>query len=104
MRFPARREFLVALALATTILAGCGGKSGDVAETGLKRVEATKTLRIGLEGTYPPFNFQDKDGQLAGFEVDFAKALAAQMGVKPSSTPRRSPACWAPWNPDASTW
>lgn len=82
MRFPARRELLIALGAGAVVLSGCGGKTGDVAETGLKRVEATKTLRVGLEGTYPPFNFQDKDGQLAGFEVDFAKALAAQMKVK----------------------
>ncbi|MFZ0266858.1 cystine ABC transporter substrate-binding protein [Caulobacter sp.] len=86
MRFPARRELLIAIGVglslgATAVLSGCG-KTGDVPESGLKRVEATKVLRIGLEGTYPPFNFQDKDGQLAGFEVDFAKALAAQMGVK----------------------
>jgi cystine transport system substrate-binding protein len=84
MRFPARRDFLLGLGLTGAVLAlsACGGKTGDVAESGLKHVEATKTLRIGLEGTYPPFNFQDKDGQLAGFEVDFAKALAAQMKVK----------------------
>ena len=89
MRFPARRELLIALGLgaATAALAACGGKTGNVAETGLKRVEASKTLRIGLEGTYPPFNFQDKDGQLAGFEVDFAKALAAQMKLKPEFQP-----------------
>ncbi|WP_165187709.1 cystine ABC transporter substrate-binding protein [Caulobacter soli] len=87
MRFPARRELMIALGLGALALAGCGGKTGNVAETGLKRVEATKTLRIGLEGTYPPFNFQDKDGQLAGFEVDFAKALAAQMKVKAEFAP-----------------
>jgi len=88
MRFPARRELLAGLGLGAValVLAGCG-KSGDAGETGLKRVETTKTLRIGLEGTYPPFNFQDKDGQLAGFEVDFAKALAAQMGVKAEFSP-----------------
>ncbi|MBO9710189.1 MAG: cystine ABC transporter substrate-binding protein [Caulobacter sp.] len=82
MRFPVRRDILLGLSAAALVLAACGGKSKDAAETGLKRVEATKVLRIGLEGTYPPFNFQDKDGQLTGFEVDFAKALAAQMGVK----------------------
>ena len=88
MRFSARRDFLIALGLsaAAATLAACG-KTGDVGETGLKRVETAKTLRIGLEGTYPPFNFQDKDGQLAGFEVDFAKALAAQMKVKPEFSP-----------------
>jgi cystine transport system substrate-binding protein len=107
MRFPARRELLIAPWLGR----GRGDGPGRLRrqdrrrpESGLKRVEATKTLRIGLEGTYPPFNFQDKDGQLAGFEVDFAKALAAQMGVKPSSTPRLSPACWGRWSPNASTW
>lgn len=89
MRFPARRDFLVGLGLGAggLVLAGCGGKPGADGETGLKRVEASKTLRIGLEGTYPPFNFQDKDGQLAGFEVDFAKALAARMKVKPDFRP-----------------
>jgi L-cystine transport system substrate-binding protein len=50
MRFPARRELLIVLAAAAT-LAGCGGKTGDVADTALKRIEATKTLRVGLEGT-----------------------------------------------------
>ena len=90
MRFSARRDFLLGLGLTSAglLLAGCGKSGADAGdETGLKRVEATKTLRIGLEGTYPPFNFQDKDGQLAGFEVDFAKALAAQMKVKPQFQP-----------------
>jgi cystine transport system substrate-binding protein len=45
-------------------------------------VKARGVLRVGLEGTYPPFNYQDASGQLTGFEVDLAKALAARMGVK----------------------
>jgi len=78
MRFPARRAVVAGLGLA--LLAACGKKP----ETGgaWDRIKASGTLRVGLEGTYPPFNFQDKDGQLAGFEVDFAKALAAQLGLK----------------------
>jgi cystine transport system substrate-binding protein len=89
MRFLARRDILLTLGAGGALaLAGCGDKSKSGAgQTTAQRVEATKTLRIGLEGTYPPFNFQDKDGQLAGFEVDFAKALAAQMGVKPAFSP-----------------
>ncbi len=87
MRFLARRDILMTLAAGGALsLAGCGGSKGS-AQTTAQRVEAIKTLRIGLEGTYPPFNFQDKSGQLAGFEVDFAKALAAQMGVKPVFSP-----------------
>lgn len=32
-------------------------------------------LRVATEGAYPPFNFIDERGQLAGFDVDIAGAL-----------------------------
>ncbi|RVD31934.1 transporter substrate-binding domain-containing protein, partial [Mesorhizobium sp. M4A.F.Ca.ET.020.02.1.1] len=38
-----------------------------------------KTLRIGTEGAYPPFNNLAADGQLVGFDVDIAKALCDEM-------------------------
>ncbi|TIU63047.1 MAG: transporter substrate-binding domain-containing protein, partial [Mesorhizobium sp.] len=41
-----------------------------------------KTLRIGTEGAYPPFNNLTADGQLVGFDVDIAKALCDEMKVK----------------------
>jgi arginine/ornithine transport system substrate-binding protein len=37
------------------------------------------TIRIATEGAYPPFNFLDKQGQVAGFDVDIARALCARM-------------------------
>ena len=98
MRFPARRAVVSGLGLA--LLAACA-KKPEAAGGGWERIKASGTLRIGLEGTYPPFNFQGADGQLTGFEVDFAKALAAQLG--PSSAPRRSRAFLGPWSPGAST-
>lgn len=87
MRFLARRELLLGLgAGASLTLAGCG-QSGESAESALKRIQSTKVLRVGLEGTYPPFNYQDAQGQLTGFEVDFAKALAGQMGATAAFSP-----------------
>ena len=54
------------------------------AEDLLDQVKARGTLRIGLEGTFPPFNAKDpKTGDLVGFDVDIAKAVAAKLGVKP---------------------
>jgi octopine/nopaline transport system substrate-binding protein len=38
-----------------------------------------ETLKIATEGAYPPFNFRDASGNLAGLEVDLARALCAQM-------------------------
>lgn len=40
-----------------------------------------KTLRIGTEGAYPPFNFINPAGELSGFDVDIAKALCKEMAV-----------------------
>ena len=38
-----------------------------------------KTIRIGTEGAYPPFNNLNAKGELEGFEIDYAKALCAKM-------------------------
>ncbi|MET1026428.1 MAG: cystine ABC transporter substrate-binding protein [Dongiaceae bacterium] len=55
----------------------------------LDQVKGRGTLQVGLEGTYPPFNYQDESGNLTGFEVDFANALAAKLGVKADFKPTK---------------
>ncbi|AIY42642.1 Amino acid ABC transporter [Collimonas arenae] len=53
----------------------------------LDTVKSRGTLKVAMEGNYPPFNFKDpKSGELTGFEVDVAKLLAAKLGVKPEFT------------------
>ena len=41
-----------------------------------------ETLRIGTEGTYPPFNYFNDKGELTGFDTDIALALCAEMKVE----------------------
>ncbi|MFQ5544781.1 MAG: transporter substrate-binding domain-containing protein, partial [Acidiferrobacterales bacterium] len=41
-----------------------------------------KTVRIGVEGAYPPFSSVTASGQLVGFDIDIAKALCKEMQVK----------------------
>jgi arginine/ornithine transport system substrate-binding protein len=38
-----------------------------------------RTIRIATEGANPPFNFLDKQGHVAGFDVDIARALCTEM-------------------------
>lgn len=38
-------------------------------------------FRVANSGAYPPFSFVDTDGNVVGFDVDIAKAVAERMGV-----------------------
>ena len=40
---------------------------------------AASKIRVGVEGNYPPFSKMGADGKLAGFDIDIALALCAQM-------------------------
>ena len=48
----------------------------------LARADDAGEIRIATEGAYPPFNFVQADGTLAGLDVDIAKALCEQMKAK----------------------
>ena len=68
------------------VLAGCTKiatpEAGGAADSALKQVLQRGTLRVGDCLTFAPFGFYNKDGQPDGYDVDLAKELAKQMGVK----------------------
>ena len=71
------------LALAAVLMSVAMALPATAAEL-LATAKARGSLKIALEGTYPPFNFKDqKTGQLAGYDVDVAKLVAARLGLKP---------------------
>ena len=39
-------------------------------------------IRIVTEGTYPPFNYVNKSGELEGFEIDLIKAFCEELKAK----------------------
>jgi cystine transport system substrate-binding protein len=81
MSFPARRSVL--FSLTATALAACQPKAAST----LERIRQTKVLKVGLEGTYPPFSFQDAAGKLTGFDVAFAEDLAKRLGATAAFQP-----------------
>lgn len=48
----------------------------------LERVKRSGVLHDVLVNDYPPFGFINANNELAGFDVDVARAVAARLGVK----------------------
>lgn len=88
MAFSQVRRRLVMGVMAVALVAGVNVNT-FAAENVLNKIKERGTLLVGLEGTYPPFSFQDESGKLTGFEVEFAQQLAQHLGVKASLKPTK---------------
>ncbi|WP_192894751.1 amino acid ABC transporter substrate-binding protein [Neobacillus notoginsengisoli] len=62
------------------ILTGCSGSS--TAGKG-----NNDTLIIGIDDKFAPMGFRDKSNELVGFDIDYAKAAAKEMGMKAKFQP-----------------
>ena len=69
---------------AALMLSACSQSANDTTDTNTDAAANTsgKTIRIATEGAYPPFNYTNADGTLAGFDIDVANALCEQMQAK----------------------
>ncbi|MDR5658988.1 ABC transporter substrate-binding protein [Serpentinicella sp. ANB-PHB4] len=66
--------FLVAIMI---FMVGCSGQTNT-----LEAINEKGTLTFAMTGAYPPFNFINDDGDLVGFDIDIANAIAEKMGVE----------------------
>lgn len=55
--------------------------SAQQASPVLSRIAESGTLRVGMSGNQPPFNFKSRDGKAMGMEVDLATLLATALDV-----------------------
>lgn len=47
-----------------------------------ERLINKETISVGTEGIYPPFTYHNKEGKLTGYDVEVARELAKELGVK----------------------
>ena len=73
-----RRNFLSAVTAGVLAL-GLG--SAALADSTISQIKSQGRIKVGL-GTFVPWAFPNRDGQLIGFEVDVATRLAQDLGVK----------------------
>lgn len=59
------------------------GTAAAGADQSLAKVQKAGVITFGTEGTYKPFSFHaDGGGDLTGFDVEVARAIAGKLGVK----------------------
>lgn len=64
-----KKIFALVLALIMVLSVGCTSKDSD-------------KLTIGVDDSYPPMEFVDEEGNLVGFDVDFATELGKELGME----------------------
>lgn len=86
--------FSIITLLFVGIIAGCGsGEEKDNSDGVSKekessngvvmdRIESEKVMKVGFEGTFPPFNFLDDKEDFQGFDVDISNEIAKRLDIE----------------------
>ena len=71
---------VLSVLLICTLLAGCssGSASTDSSSSG----NDENTLVIGVDDQFPPMGYRDDDGNIVGFDIDLAQAVADKLGME----------------------
>jgi len=73
---------LFLLAMLSVVLVACG--SDESTGTGNTDGESTEkeTIIIGIDDKFAPMGFRDENNDIVGFDIDYARAAAEEMGVE----------------------
>ncbi|MFI8090410.1 ABC transporter substrate-binding protein [Streptomyces sp. NPDC086080] len=85
MRSAVRRAVMVlACCLVAATTTACGGGSSEPSDSSEYQLVENGKLTFGMSGQYRPFNYYEKDGKLAGFDVDLGGEVAERLGLTPN--------------------
>jgi len=80
------KKWLIVFASLLLFLTGCAQMNSNTANTAaspvIDRILQREELVVGMAGNMPPLNMTTKEGELIGYEVDLARAMAQAMGVR----------------------
>lgn len=81
-----KKWFAAAVAASSMILAACGGApqqaASDAAPVPTASSTANRPLRVAMNAEFAPFETQDANGNISGFDVDLLRALAKDGGFE----------------------
>ena len=65
-----------------------GGSSANADSNLLNEIKTAGVIKVGLMGTYAPYNFLNENKEIDGFDADIAKEVAKRLGVKVEFAPQ----------------
>jgi len=74
---------LLAAAMCTTLLAGCGSKTAESsasADASASSSTEKKTFTVGFDASFPPYGYKDDSGEYVGFDLDLAQEVCKREG------------------------
>jgi len=87
------KKLLLLLAFCACLTAACSKQptqapaAPPVEATDWEYIAQKGELIIGLDDSFPPMGFRDEANNLVGFDIDFAEAVCAELGLKPVFQP-----------------
>ena len=81
---------ILAIVLCLAMVLALGVTAFADGDGSLQKVLDRGTLRVGAEGNWSPYVYNEADGTLVGFEVEMAAAIAEKLGVTVEETPSDS--------------
>ncbi len=70
--------FVLAMLMVAMCLAGCGASKSD---SDMKAIQDKGKLVVGITD-YAPMDYQDENGEWTGFDAEFARLFAKELGVE----------------------
>ncbi len=78
------------IACAAAVLFGCNDQKSETkaaADESFNKVKAAGVFVLGLDDSFPPMGFRDKDNNIVGFDIDLATEVCARLGLKLKTQP-----------------
>lgn len=78
-----KKKYFLLLAIVLLLgltFAGCGGAEKPAGDTSWDDIQSNGEFIVGLDDSFPPMGFRE-NGEIVGFDIDLAKAVAEYLGV-----------------------
>ncbi|WP_354485963.1 transporter substrate-binding domain-containing protein [Paenibacillus sp. PvP094] len=77
------------LLMVVLVVSACGSKTTDNGSSNgaqssneLEQIKSAGTMKVGMMGTYRPYNFLNDNKEMDGFDADIAREVAKRLGVE----------------------